>query len=81
MRKPSTALRQIAPYLNLGGIMAGCVAIGALFGHWLDGRLGTRPWILLGGSLFGIGSGFYHFFKVVLKAPEKNTEEEDKHDD
>ena len=69
MKKTASTLRQLAPYMNLGGVLAGCIIIGALFGHWLDTKLGTEPGFLLGGSLFGIASGFYHFFKVVLKKP------------
>jgi len=64
--KFSESLRKVAPYLNIGGVMAGCLVIGVLGGHWLDKRYGTEPWFLLGGSLLGIVSGFYHFFKIVL---------------
>jgi len=78
MKKTASALRQVAPYLNLGGVLAGCIVIGALFGHWLDSKLGTEPWLLLGGSLFGIASGFYHFFKVVLRKPAVPDERESK---
>jgi F0F1-type ATP synthase assembly protein I len=83
VKKPSSAIRQVGPYLNLGGVMAACVALGALFGHWLDGKYGWTPWGLLSGSLFGIGSAFYHFFKVVLGQqkkikPENSQDEEQK---
>ncbi len=78
--KLPSALRQVAPYLNLGGVLAGCIVIGALFGHWLDGKLGTEPWFLLGGSLFGIASGFYHFFKVVLRKPDRDGADDSKDD-
>lgn len=81
MKKTSSALRQVAPYLNLGGVLAGCVVIGTLFGHWLDNKLGTAPWFLLGGSLFGIASGFYHFFKVVLRKSKQAGSEDRKDED
>jgi ATP synthase protein I len=61
------SLRKAGPYLNIGGTLAGCVAIGSLGGHWLDVKLETEPWLLLSGSLLGIVAGFYHFFKVVLQ--------------
>ena len=80
MKKTASALRQLAPYLNLGGVMTGCIVIGALFGHWLDTKYGTEPGFLLGGSLFGIASGFYHFFKVVLMKPAKPEAEDENRD-
>jgi F0F1-type ATP synthase assembly protein I len=73
----SPVLRQLTPYLNLGGTLAGCIVIGMLLGRWLDSELKTDPWFLLGGSLFGIASGFYHFFKVVLKGTKKGQTEVD----
>ena len=66
VQKFSESLRKVAPYLNIGGVFAGCLLIGVFLGHWLDGKWGTEPWMLLTGSLLGIVSGFYHFFKVVF---------------
>ena len=43
------------------------MALGVALGWWLDKELGTKPWLLLAGSLLGMTSGFYHFFKVVLR--------------
>ncbi len=60
------ALRRVAPYLNLGWTFAITLAAGVLGGWWLDGKLGTRPWLLLAGALLGIVSGFVSFFRVVL---------------
>ncbi len=68
----SSTLRQIGPFLNLGSLLAGCVLLGVGLGYALDRYFDTQPWLLLAGSMLGVGSGFYHFFKVVLsyKAPE-----------
>jgi ATP synthase protein I len=43
------------------------MVLGVALGWWLDKQLGTKPWMLLAGSLLGMASGFYHFFKVVLR--------------
>lgn len=67
-----SALRQIGPLLNLGGVLAGCIVIAALLGHWADEKFDTAPVFLLVGSLFGMASGFYHFFKVVLRKTEED---------
>jgi F0F1-type ATP synthase assembly protein I len=34
-------------------------------GHWLDGRLGTRPVFLLLGGALGLGAAMVHFFRAV----------------
>jgi len=64
------AMRQVAPYLNLGWTFAVSVASGVLGGWWLDRKLGTRPWLLLGGALLGIAAAFVSFFRVVLPPSE-----------
>ncbi len=74
MAKGSDSIRKIAPYINLGAIFASCLVLGMLFGHWLDTKLGTEPWLLLAGCLLGIVSGFYEFFKVVLRKGQTKDE-------
>ena len=63
----SSTLRQVAPYLQLGSVLAANVLLGVALGYGLDRYLDTQPWLLLVGSVLGVGSGFYHFFKVVLR--------------
>ena len=33
--------------------------LGIGVGSWLDGRLGTEPWMLVAGSLLGMGTATY----------------------
>jgi ATP synthase protein I len=35
-----------------------CLAIGVFLGIWLDGLLGTSPWLLLVFSFLGMGAAF-----------------------
>ena len=44
------------------------VAIGALFGRWLDGKLGTAPWRLLVFLLLGLGAGVRGVLRAVARA-------------
>ena len=67
MPKSLESFRKVGAYFALGGTIAGCMALGVALGWWLDKELGTKPWLLLAGSLLGMTSGFYHFFKVVLR--------------
>jgi len=61
----SRALREAAPYLGIGTSFAASVLLGLGLGYWLDRRLGTGPWLLLLGSVLGLGAGFYQFYKTV----------------
>jgi len=45
-------------YGSLGTEMAVAVLIGAWGGHALDQWLGTTPWLLLIGIIFGVAAGF-----------------------
>jgi F0F1-type ATP synthase assembly protein I len=77
VQKRPDALRKAAPYLNIGGVFVGCMVAGVFLGRVLDKHLGTEPWLLLCGSLLGMGAGFYHFFKVVLK-PKDDGKKDDR---
>jgi len=59
------ALRQLA---GLGFEIALPVVLFMFAGRWLDGRLGTAPWLLLGGALLGMVVGFYTLFKKATSA-------------
>jgi len=37
-------------------------------GKWLDGRLGTAPWLLMAGVFVGAGAGFYIFYRRIMSA-------------
>ena len=44
------------------------VAIGALFGRYLDGKLGTEPWMLLVFLVIGLIAGFRGVLRAVARA-------------
>jgi hypothetical protein len=50
----SRALRDVAPYLDLGWRLAGTTAFPPLLGFGLDLWLQTTPWMLLGGCAVGL---------------------------
>jgi F0F1-type ATP synthase assembly protein I len=45
--------------------MAAAVAIGALGGRWLDGKLGTDPYLMWFGLAVGIGAAVRAVLRVV----------------
>jgi F0F1-type ATP synthase assembly protein I len=44
------------------------VVIGALGGHWLDGRLGSDPFLMLALTLVGFGAGVRAMVRAARKA-------------
>jgi len=54
-------------YGSLGIEMAGCVLVGTLIGYGLDRWLGTRPWILIIGFIFGSAAGFRGLYRVITR--------------
>ncbi|WP_437225380.1 AtpZ/AtpI family protein [Planctomicrobium sp. SH661] len=41
------------------------VAFFVMLGFWGDQRWGTTPWLLLGGSLFGLMVSSWHLWQMV----------------
>jgi ATP synthase protein I len=44
------------------------VGLGVLFGSWLDGKLGTRPWMMLVFLIIGVIAGFRGLLRAVARA-------------
>jgi len=49
--------KSLSDAINLATTVAAAVAIGILWGHWLDGRFDTGPWLTVLGCLFGVATG------------------------
>jgi ATP synthase protein I len=41
-------------------------------GKWLDGKLGTAPWLLMAGVFVGAAAGFYSFYLKIMAASREN---------
>lgn len=50
------ALRDVAPYLDLGWRLAGTAAFPPVIGFWIDVWLQTTPWALLAGCVLGLSA-------------------------
>jgi F0F1-type ATP synthase assembly protein I len=66
------ATRALQENASRSGPVAGASysLIGAILllgggGYLLDGKLGTKPWLAVGGLLLGIVVGFYELIKVT----------------
>ena len=59
--------RKIAALSSLVLMLPSSIAVGLLFGYWLDKWLGTDPWLLITFLLLGIFSGFYSLLRGLNK--------------
>jgi ATP synthase protein I len=53
---------------SVGLEMAIAVIIGLLFGTWLDGRIGTSPWMMILFLCFGFAAGLKGVLRYVRQA-------------
>jgi len=45
-------------------------------GAWLDGKLGTSPWLLVIGAFVGAGAGFYSLYYHIVIEPRQRSDDE-----
>ncbi len=70
--------RRLAEASSLGLALPSGIAIGMLFGYWLDKWLKTEPWMIMIWTLFGIASGLISLIrglKKFLKESEAGKED------
>jgi F0F1-type ATP synthase assembly protein I len=74
MQKWQLALRVI----GMGWYVGTAILFGALGGLWLDNSLGTRPLFIIVGLVFGIGTAFFGFIKMLTPLIEKNQHKDNR---
>lgn len=78
MAAPNT-FRKYLRFSTVGLELGLSVMIGLIGGTYLDRWLGTEPWLLLVGLLFGMTAGFRSLFRLLknfqndLKDDERNN--------
>lgn len=58
-------LRLLGRIAGIGWTVAFAIVLGALAGYWLDGQLGTRPWLTIVGIVVGAGTAFTVMIKLL----------------
>lgn len=69
--------KQLKAFARVGALgieLALSTVIGLLLGRWLDGKLGTEPWLTLLGLVFGVIAGFKSLIETARKA-SRNADE------
>ncbi|UCF48771.1 MAG: AtpZ/AtpI family protein [Myxococcales bacterium] len=75
-REQREQLKQLGSLSTIGIELGLSIALGYLGGRWLDGKLGTEPWLQWIGLGFGLAAGARSLYRVVRRA-QRMMEEED----
>lgn len=59
------AVNAYGRYAGLGFQFVASMGVLGLLGYWLDGRLGTRPWLMIVGIFLGAAGGFYSLLLAI----------------
>ncbi len=62
------------PLMAASWTLTAAVLLGVGGGWWLDGRLGTKPWLVLTGTLLGVIVGMYQLARAALRAGQRDGE-------
>ena len=75
IRKVSKGYAEAGPYISAGTQYAASIIVCLLVGWWLDGRLGTTPWLLMAGVVLGAVAGFYNLYKTLVSGGGTNGQQ------
>jgi ATP synthase protein I len=67
---PST-WQLIGQLSSIGMSFVFALVIGFGAGYWLDGVLGTRPWLMFVGFFMGLAAGVLNVYRVMQLANKK----------
>jgi ATP synthase protein I len=76
-RHPSGDYRLLATASSIGLSVVVAIFLGMGFGLWLDGRLGTRPWLMVAGLVLGIAAGFRNLYVLAKRIEKAQREDSD----
>jgi F0F1-type ATP synthase assembly protein I len=54
-------------FAGAGVQFAAILVASAFAGMWLDGKIGTSPWLLIVTVFFGAATGFYSLYRNLMK--------------
>ncbi len=65
--KPAGIFQALAVTSAIGVEMAVTVTLGFYGGRFLDGQLGTAPWLMVAGVLLGVAAGVWGIINIVKR--------------
>lgn len=60
--------RALAQLASVGIELSVSTIVGMLGGRWLDDKLGSAPWLMLLGLVFGVAAGMRSLIRTARKA-------------
>ncbi len=73
-QRQSTALRQVTALAGAGIQFAVTAVLCTAAGWWLDGRLGSSPWLLMAGGIVGAVGAFYRLYRTLIDVAARGDE-------
>ena len=73
---PQEIIRASGQYMGYGLAWALSVLLFLGVGAWLDGKLGTSPWLLVIGAFVGAGAGFYSLYYHIVIEPRQRSDDD-----
>lgn len=73
---PSSLPRQLAAYGGVGTMFPVAIAIGFLGGYYLDGKLGTGPWLALSGFALGVVAALRNLLRAAAALERREREQQ-----
>ncbi len=70
-RRRAAALRRAADASSVGLAFPIAIAIGYVWGKFLDDALGTKPWLTWIFSGFGVMAGFLNAFRIAARVGDE----------
>jgi ATP synthase protein I len=67
-----TTWQLIGQLSTIGMSFVFALVIGFGAGYWLDGVLGTKPWLAFVGFFFGLAAGVLNVYRVMQLASRKD---------
>ena len=77
-KKNRRDIRQIGAYAAIPGLLLAGPLVGYVLGWWLDGKLGTSPYLTALGVLMGIVASGIEIFELIKKVSEQKKDDDDR---
>ena len=65
----------VGTYAGHGLTFAAAILVFLYLGKWLDGKLGTEPWLMMVLMFVGAGAAFYRMYRELTAAQERDDAE------
>lgn len=71
--KPDDIGKDLRRFGGLGIDLVANTLVGLVFGFLLDRWLGTKPWLMIVGLVFGAAAGFLTIFKIIAEQDKEDS--------